>query len=352
MRRLIITLCALTLGWVAVSARTPLQAQGKPLQIFFVDVEGGAATLMVTPAGESVLVDTGWPGLEDRDPKRIQRAAQLAGVSRIDHLVITHWHTDHYGGVEGLARLMPVGRFYDRGIPESLSEDPTGFPKLMAAYKKATGGKSVTLKPGDTIPLRGGGSGPKAELLCLAAAGEVIGGGKRDAANPECANFKPKDPDPSDNAKSVVLLLKFGDFRFLDCGDLTWNVEQKLVCPENRIGRVDLYQVTHHGMDISNNPVLVRSIRPQCAVIDNGPRKGAAAATYSVLKGTPSIQAIFQLHRNVATTAADNAASEMIANVDAQCEGKMVRAEVAPNGRRYTVSVEGKETSRTFEVPR
>ena len=131
---------------------------------------------------------------------------------------------------------------------------------------------------------------------------------------------------------------------------LTWNVEQQLVCPENRIGRIDLYQVTHHGADSSNNPVLVRSIRPRVAVINNGPRKGGAAQTYATLKATPSIEAIFQLHRNVATTPADNAPPEMVANPEAQCEGKMVRAEVAPNGRRYTVSVEGRDTSKTFAV--
>lgn len=347
MKRLVLVLvaaAALGLGW------RPLAAQGKGLQIFFVDVEGGAATLIVTPMEESVLVDTGWPGFDDRDPKRIQRAAKLAGVSRIDHLVTTHWHRDHYGGVEGLAKLMPIGRFYDHGIPDSLSEDPD-FPTMIAAYKKASGGQSTTLHPGDAIPLREGRSSQKISLTCLAAAGKVITDGK-DAGrpNPECVKNQPKPPDPSDNARSIVLLLKYGDFRFLDCGDLTWNVEHELVCPTNKIGRVDLYQVTHHGLNQSSNPVLVRSIAPRCAVTNNGPRKGGDLETYATLKSTPSIEAIFQLHRNVATTDTDNAPPAFIANVNEQCEGKMVRCEVAPNGKRYTVSVEGKDTSRRFEV--
>jgi len=327
----------------------PLRAApGKPLQFYFVDVEGGAATLIVTPAGESVLIDCGWPGFDDRDPKRIQKAAKLAGVSRIDHCISTHWHVDHYGGIAGLSRLLPIRHFYNRGIPDTLEEDKENFPTLIAAYRKASGGKSTTLKPGDRVPLESEG-GQRVTLRCLAGNREVIAAGKEDLPeNRDCAAAQPQPNDPSDNARSLAFLLQFGDFRFLDCGDLTWNIEQKLVCPVNLIGKIDLFQVTHHGSDQSNNPVLVRSIHPRVAVIDNGPHKGGSASVFATLKSTPGLESIYQLHRNVETTARDNTSPEFIANVDEQCEGRFIKAEVAPDGRRYTLTLEGQSGSRSF----
>lgn len=338
-------LAALAAGVSRAGARA-----ADPLRIIFIDVEGGAATLIVTPAGESILVDTGWPGFEDRDPKRIQGAAKEAGVSRIDHLVTTHWHVDHYGGLGRLSELVPVGRFYDRGIPERLEEDPTNFPTLIAAYRKASHGRSITLRPGDPIRLERPDPAGAAhlQLTCLAANAEVVPAREGAAPNPECARHEAKPEDRSDNARSIVLLLDFGDFEFLDCGDLTWNIEQKLVCPVNRIGKIDVYQVTHHGADSSNNPVLVRSIQPQVAVINNGPRKGGEKGSYATLRDTPGIEAIFQLHRNVRTGDADNAPAAYVANLEAECEGRSVRATVGSDGRRYLVSVEGKG-SRSFQ---
>jgi competence protein ComEC len=354
MKRTLWTIAVAALAICALRTAPLRAAPAKPLQIWFVDVEGGAATLIVTPVGESVLVDTGWPGYEDRDPRRIQKAARLAGLTRIDHLVITHWHTDHYGGVAGLSRLMPIRQFYNRGIPDSLAEDPQGFPVLMAAYKQAVHGSSITLRPGDSIPLQGGKDVSRLELTCLTANGEVIPEEKSPAGrltpNPECARSEPKPIDTSDNARSLSLLLRFGDFCFLDCGDLTWNVEHKLVCPVNRIGKVDLFQVTHHGLDQSNNPVLVRSIHPRVAVIDNGPHKGGSAATFATLRSTPELEAIFQLHRNLDTTDRDNAPPEFIANMDEKCEGRYIKAEVSPDGRRYAVQIEGKGGARSYRT--
>jgi beta-lactamase superfamily II metal-dependent hydrolase len=349
-RRLLLAapLLALAVWWGCGAAPRGADARQdpKPLRIVFVDVEGGAATLIVTPLGESVLVDTGWPGFDGRDAQRIRRAAQAAGVSRIDNLVTTHWHTDHYGGVEQLAALMPIARFWDRGIPDSLADDARGFPVLIAAYKKATGGKSTTLRPGNRIPLRAGET-PLA-LTCLVASGQVVDAGASDKPNPQCAGAATKDPDPSDNAKSLGLRLDFGPFRFLDLGDLTWNVEQQLVCPSNRIGKIDLFQVTHHGSEQSNNPVLVRSIRPRVAVIDNGPRKGGAAETFATLKATTGLEAIFQLHRNLATGEADNTAPAFIANLAESCQGQPIQADVAPDGKQYTITLGGKDAKYTY----
>src|SRR5439155_2761080 len=165
------------------------------------------------PAGESVLIDCGWAG--DRDPGRITKAADALGVKAIDHLIITHWHTDHYGGVEKLSKLMPVRHFYDHGIPESLAEDKANFPVLIAAYKKASDGKSKTLKAGDEIALKQADGAPPVRLLCLCGGGDVIPDKPGAAENPVAAEHKPKEEDKTDNSRSLGFLLSYGGFRLL-----------------------------------------------------------------------------------------------------------------------------------------
>lgn len=348
MKRLPLLMAALASALFLAGPAQPLAAAAeRGLHISFIDVEGGAATLMVTPAGESILVDCGWPGLNDRDPKRIQKAAQMAGVTQIDHYVTTHWHTDHYGGIEGLARLMPVRHFWDRGIPETFQDDPRGFPTLIAAYRRAGGDKSSTLKAGDTLSLRA--AGQPLELRVVAASGKVIGEG--DAELPiSCDRHPAKPADPSDNAKSIALLLKFGRFEFLNCGDLTWNIEHKLVCPQNRAGKVDLWQVTHHGADSSNNPAVPEAIEPRCAVMVNGPRKGGSPSVVRLLKNTRSLEAFYQLHRNITSGPDDNAPAEQIVNLDENCQGDGIQVRLSPAGDRYTVSKGADHTLRTLNV--
>jgi beta-lactamase superfamily II metal-dependent hydrolase len=316
---------------------------GKTLDIYFIDVEGGAATLVVTPAGESLLVDTGWKRDDDRDAKRIHDVAtRVAGLTRIDHLVTTHWHMDHYGGLGRLAEMMPVGHFYDHGIPASLAEDTANFPTLIAAYKAASHGQSTTLHPGDSIALRpasaAGGTAPALRLRCLAADGKVIGESDGTPPAPPCGN-ELKPVDTSDNARSVVLLLSYGAFDFFDGGDLTWNVEHRLVCPTNRVGRVDAYQVDHHGLNASNNPVLIEAIQPRVAIMNNGPQKGGHPDTVKTLRAVKGLEAFYQVHRNIDTTPAENAPAARIANMDAACKGEYIHLSVAPDGQSYTVTV-------------
>ena len=337
---------------VAAGAAGAAPADG-PLELFFIDVDGGAATLLVTPERESVLLDSGWPGRNDRDPKRIAHVLKVvAGLDHLDHLVTTHWHVDHYGGVEGLARLVRVDRFWDRGLPDlskpdgDLADYPDG-PKaddpLGAAYRKASVGKRQALKAGDSLPLRG-----EVKALVLASGGEVI-----DAAdaprNPACASAPGDQPvDKSDNARSVVLRFRFGKFDFLDCGDLTWNVEKRLVCPVDRIGPIDLFQVTHHGMAISNHPTLLQTIAPTVAVMDNGPVKGGDAETLTRLKAVPSIRAVYQLHKNAKTPAGANTDPALIAN-DKADGGRFIRVTVAPDGARFSVRFGGEGEPRSQE---
>ena len=312
-------------------------AQGNrtTLDIYYVDVEGGAATLIVTPAGESILVDAGWPGFEGRDANRIQAAMKQAGITQIDHLVTTHYHTDHFGGIPELARRVTVNNFYDHGPMTELAED-RDFATKYAAYRTATKDKTLTLKPGDAIQLKRAPELPPVTLQVLAAHREVMAG--KGAKNPACDTATLKAEDPSDNARSVAFLLRYGAFDFFDAGDLTWNIEQKLVCPNNLIGEVDLYQVTHHGMNTSNNTALLQAVKPTVAIMNNGARKGGSADTIKALRELPSLKALYQGHRNVTIPAEQNVAEEFIANLDDQ------------NDAAHLIVVSADATKRVFTV--
>src|ERR1043166_5390861 len=331
---------AILLGLAAIS----ISAAPRTLDIYFIDVEGGAATLIVTPAGQSLLIDTGFPG--DRDAARIAHVAlEVAGLKQIDHCVITHWHRDHVGGVSPLAKLIPIRNFYDHGLPETVASDMQ--VEYLDAYKQTTQGKSVALKPGDEIKLRRSPKAPELNVRVLAAGGTVLG---EQSATPQirpCGqDFQSKPEDTRDNAKSIAILLTFGRFKFFDGGDLTWNVENRLACPKNIVGPVDVYQVDHHGVDASNNPVLVRALDPRVAVINSGPRKGAEAGTFTTLTRLAGIEAIYQLHRNLRTTDRDNTMMPYIANEEEQCHGNFIQLSIERDGKSYKVSIPAKPSSR------
>jgi competence protein ComEC len=307
-----------------------LTAQERQLEIYWIDVEGGAATLIVTPAGESLLVDTG-QDLE-RDVSRVADVAlRQAGLRQIDHFVATHWHADHYGGVSNLSQRIPIKHFYDHGdIPKTLPDDPA-FPQLIKLYLQVTGGKSTVLRPGDIIPLRQSGNGPRLRVECLAS-DRKVGGNAGGPQNPACAGRKIPATDPTDNPKSVVLKLTYGKFSFLDGGDLTRDVEEQLVCPVNRVGTVDLYQTDGHGMDVSNSAIFVHSIRPRVVVANNGPDKGAEPETMQAVFSSPGLETVWQVHRNLKGPKELNTRAEFIANESAHCSAQFIKAVVRANG--------------------
>ncbi len=348
MKRLACLLVAALAAMLVQPARTAAPAP-RPLDIYFIDVEGGAATLIVTPSGESILTDCGWPREDGRDAKRIEHVARyVAGLSQIDHCLITHWHTDHYGGIEALAKLMPVKRYWDRGIPQQATDGARDFPMLIEAYRRANGGQSRALEAGDSIPLAS--EGRRLSLKVLAANGRVVGEGQKEL--PMSCDRHPAAPvpDDSDNMRSLALLLSYGRFQFLNCGDLTWNIEHKLACPKNRVGQVDLWQVTHHGAPQSGNPALVEAIQPRCAVEQNGPRKGGSPQTFATLKKSPTLEALYQVHRNVDSGPQNNTSPERIANMEEKCEGRPIRARLAPDGQRYSVSINAEGAGESFAV--
>ncbi|MGE3315037.1 MAG: ComEC/Rec2 family competence protein [Planctomycetaceae bacterium] len=323
-------------------------AQDGRLDIYFIDVEGGAATLFVTPAGESLLIDSGYPDNNGRDRDRILKVVrEVAGLDHIDHAAVSHWHLDHFGNHAALASQIKIRNFWDRGIPDMLAEDPK-FPERSADYRRAAENQSKKLSAGDSLPLKPGKT--PLSLKIVTASGEVIP--NEGPANPHVNAAKPQPKDESDNAQSLSFLLQFGKFKFLCCGDLTWNVEAKLVTPNNPIGQIDLFMVTHHGLSASNNPVLVLAIDPRVTVMCNGPTKGGELLTMETLRKVKSLQASYQLHRSVKLKADQQTTKELIANDQetAGCQGVFVKASVAADGNSYTVQIGAEGSPRTFQT--
>lgn len=318
------------------------------LDIYFIDVEGGAATLIVTPAGESMLIDSGYPDYGGRDRDRIIHVVkEVAGLERLDHAVVSHWHLDHFGNHAALAAPLKIRTFWDRGIPDLLQEDPK-FPERIAQYRAATQNQSRTIRAGDTLPLKSGPTPLK--VRAITASGDVIP--NEGPANPFASRHQPQAEDTSDNARSISLLWELGKFRFLCCGDLTWNTEAKLMTPNNPIGQVDLFMATHHGLEVSNNPVLVLAIDPRVAVFCNGPTKGGHPQVISTLREGKSLQAIYQLHRNTKASAEQQTPAEFIANQEetSACQGTWIKASVAPDGGSYTLQIGPEGQPRMFQT--
>ena len=331
-----------------IIAALPTLAAPKTLDIYFIDVEGGAATLIVTPLGESMLIDSGFA--EDRDAQRILHVAKdVAGLKQIDHYITTHWHRDHVGGITLLAKMFPVKNYYDHGIPATPASD-VPIP-LLDGYKSVSEGKSIALEAGDEIKFLSDKTIPRLRFRILASNALVVGEAPGSPQIKPCGDgFKPIDEDKTDNANSLGMILTYGPFRFFNGGDLTWNIENKLVCPKDLVGPVDLFQVNHHGAANSNNPALVRALKPRVAVIGNGPRKGADPKTFATLKSVRDIEAIYQLHKNMASTWNDNTASTFIANDDEKCQGEFIKVAVTPNGRSYRVEIPSKKISTNYSV--
>jgi competence protein ComEC len=319
--RLFAVSLALVLGSASLFGRS-----AKVLRIYAIDVEGGQATLIVSPAGQSLLIDTGWPGFNGRDADRIVAAAHAAGLKRIDYVLITHHHRDHVGGVPQLVERIKVGTFVDHG-PNLEDSDVTR--EDYAAYQKAIAGHPhIVGTPGMGLPLKG------IEVHFLSAAGDLIqtpfpGAG---TANPYCASEPAAEDDPTENARSLGLMIRYGNFRFLDLGDLTKKKEAGLVCPNNLIGTADLFLVSHHGADLSNSKALVWAVHPRVAIFDNGPHKGGSREAWQTVHDSPGIEDVWQLHYAMDSDKDHNVAAERIANPVENCEGKYIKVEASADG--------------------
>ncbi|MGH9702554.1 MAG: ComEC/Rec2 family competence protein [Candidatus Acidiferrales bacterium] len=297
------------------------------LEIYFIDVEGGQATLLVSPMGQTMLVDTGWPGFEGRDADRIVAMVKQAHAEQIDYVVITHYHRDHVGGIAQLASRIKIGTFVDHGPnredSDVTNEDYATYEKLAAGSKKR-----MVVKPGDRIAMQG------LDVVVLTADGKHISAALPGAgqANPVCASESEAAPDATENARSLGILVTYGKFRFIDLGDLTRQKERELVCPKNLIGTVDLYLTTHHGLDQSNAKVIVDALHPRVAIMNNGARKGGSPEAWETIHGSPGLQDLWQVHYAMESDKAHNISEAFIANPEEKCQGKYIEVTAESNG--------------------
>ena len=321
----ILAMKTLRLAALAAALAAVLPAAGK-LEIFCIDVEGGKATLWVAPSGESMLVDAGWPGHNHRDAERIAAAAKAAGVKKIDYLVVTHYHTDHVGGVPQLAEKMKIRTFVDHG-PNT--ETGQAAEVLFGEYTRFRDkGEHLVVKAGDKLPIKG------MDVEIVSADGGLISSPLPGAGqpNPDCDHLQPPPPDQSENAHSIGMVVTYGSFRAVDLGDLTKDKEYGLVCPVNKLGTVNLFMVSHHGIDQSNSAAYVHALHAQAAIINNGARKGGAADVWQTIHDTPGMEDIWQIHYSIAAGEAHNSADPFIANIDEICQGQWLKVTVEKDG--------------------
>ena len=301
---------------------------GGQLKVYFIDVEGGQATLFVTPANQSLLVDTGWDDNEGRDAERIAAAVKDAGLKKIDYVLITHFHEDHVGGVPLLLEKVPVGAFIDHGVTR---EDDAASERRYAAYEKAisTGKiKRILAKPGDVLPIVG------MKAVVVSADGELIqkpleGAG---AANAFCKDAQTKPADTTENARSVGIQITFGKLKLLDLGDLTWDKEMELVCPVNKLGKTDVYIVSHHGWEQSSSPAMVHALGARVAIMDNGAKKGGSTSVLDTIAKTPGVETLWQLHYSEEGGQEHNTNENYIANLSGQQDGNFLELTSSGDG--------------------
>ncbi len=341
---ILLAIFALVCSSVPQAARAQAAKAPGQLVVYSIDVEGGQATLFVTPSGESLLVDTGWPGNNGRDAERIVAAMHDAGVKRIDHLLVTHYHIDHAGGVTELVKRVAVGEFLDHGPNRESTSDTTA--EYDAYMKVVDGHPHRVLRPGDTINI------PGLSIVVLAADGDHISSvpGITPTPNPYCTSEHSWPVDPSEDARSVGILITFGKLKILDLGDLTGQKEVALACPSNPIGTVDLYLVTHHGMDISNPRAIVDAVHPRVAIMNNGARKAGDPAAWQIVHDSPGLEDLWQIHTAERSDAVHNTSDALTANlrgsVGTPADGAYLKVFASANG---SFSITNSRTGQTKE---
>jgi len=316
----------------------------KTFDMYMIDVEGSKASLLVSPSGETMMIDAGIPGSErnGRDTDRIVEACKAAGVKKIDYMVVTHYDGDHVGGVPALAARMPIGTFVDHGENVQINDFTL---KVVKDYMDvAAKGKRMVVKAGDRIPIKG------LDVLVVMAAGKAITEPLKGAGqpNPLCDTTPRKtwgpnargivdNQDTNENSAAIVLLITYGKYRMFDPADLTWNKDREMFCPINRIGTVDLYMTANHGIDVANSPLMVHALRPRVVIADNGPSKGGSAAVFQTVESSPGLEDYWQEHYLVAGGDKFNVAPDYIANIVGSPDGKWIKVSAQRDGT-FTVT--------------
>jgi competence protein ComEC len=325
-----------------VRAQQPSQL--KPLDIYFLDTEGGQATLFVSPSGQSMLVDTGFAGNQGaatpaesnasgitRDADRIMAVLKTANVNVLDYVVITHYHGDHVGSAAELANRIPIRHFVDHGpyTVELQKGRDAAFLSYMTVREHA---HAITAKPGDVIPVDG------LDVRVVSSAGDLIkepmaGAPGAGAPNPLCRNAKLKEQDPTpENFESVGIVVKYGNFRLVDLGDLTWNQEHALACPNNLLGTMTVFHTTRHGDPHSGAPQFAHAIHARVAIMNNGERKGGSPEYWQTVHDMPGLEDFWQIHRSAAGGADHNSPEQFLANLNETDHGHYLKMSVRADG--------------------
>jgi competence protein ComEC len=310
-RMSVVAIAAVMMAGFMTSQAMAQSKAGDKLRVYFIDVEGGQSTLFVTPEGQSLLIDTGWPGNNGRDADRIVAATKKAGISKIDYVLITHYHVDHAGGIPQLLDRIPVGTFIDHGPNRELDQGITEKDYSLYQQALATGKyKNIQPKPGDVLPFKG------ITATVISQDGNLIdkplpGGGE---PNQYCKVSEVRPADQTENSRSLGIEINFGKLKLLDLGDLTWDKEMQLMCPNNRLGHIDILVVSHHGWNQSSSPALIDAIQARVAIMDNGAKKGGSTEPLKLIKSAPGLDTLWQLHYSEEGGPVNNTAAEYIAN--------------------------------------
>lgn len=344
----------------------------KTLDIYFVDTEGGQATLFVSPTGQAMLVDAGFAGgVPDarlstsapiqpaiagaaagalppvgRDASRVLEVLRQANVTVLDYVVITHYHGDHVGGAADVASRIPIRNFVDHG-PYTVELQPNRAAGFIAYKTVRDRARAIVPKPGDKIPVAG------LEVTVLSASGELLktamaGAPGAGTANPRCGTGRLKVPDPTpENTESIGLAVRYGNFRLLDLADLTWNQEVELACPNNLLGTFDVFHTTRHGDPNSGAPQLVHAIRARVAVMNNGERKGGSPEYWQTVHEAPGLDDFWQLHRSAAGGADHNSPEQFLANLNETDHGHYLKISARADGS-FTMTNERNKFSKEY----
>ena len=338
-----------TLAFVAAVVLALAQGRAaQDLRVYVIDVEGGGATLVVSPSGESMLIDSGSPGpAAERDSARIADAMRAAGLTKINDLFTTHYDGDHVGGAPAANAVAHFDRFFDHGEMDPKWGQNSGIEDRYSAYVNIARGKRTIVKPGDTIPFG------RAHVEVVSSAGKVIdrainGGGQQ---NPFCKDAEIKPPNTTENSQCAGVLISYGRFTFLDVGDLTWDKEMDLACPTNKLGRVSLLLATHHGFfnDQSGAGALIWALQPQVVIANNGPRKGMAPPAFDRIQKVKGLEGLWQSHLALASDKDHNAGDDMIANLEPspECKGHAIAVTANTDGS-FTVTNTRNDVSHTY----
>jgi competence protein ComEC len=299
------------------------------LRIYHIDVDQADATLIITPNGSTLLVDAGKNG----HGPRIERILRQENITRIDHFVNTHYHEDHYGGIDDLVNdTVTIGLAYDRGDKDFLPANKLR-ENTYIDYNNAVGRRAITLTRGMQLPVDN-----TISVTCISQGGTVLG-----EQNPTTAL--------DENDMSLSLLISYGHFRYFVGGDIEGHTESK-IADRDLVLDIDVYQANHHGSHTSSSPDFMQDLMPTVVVISNGsndryyhPRQ-VTLNTFNQLAYSPTV---FQTNKYLGSRPqAGNVNDDFIADLDTEGDDGTILIEVDLSQNNYTVAYRG--LSRNFSI--